>query len=375
MFTQRNLIIFLILLALLGGGYWLTIRLLGGWTAIALQPPFAFDSSQASAAPDYRLPSAWGAYPNQKSFANERPPGEEGASPSRRAAVDVFYIHPTTLLSNEHWTSDPKRDDSTLNFGSLRTQAGVFNKCCQIYAPHYRQATLWSFIGEEPSAYKALEFAYADVRRAFRHFVKRTGNRPFILAAHSQGSLHALRLLTEEIAPNKRLSTRMVVAYPIGYTIPKDIGSSIKPCKDARSTGCYVSWNSVVEHYEGDFWRTTGRLWFEGRWQTMAGKSLTCVNPLSWRLDGGLVSKRFHKGGLKVKTLAQKDLPGLTPNLVSARCSADGLLYISDPEADYESSMIDNGDYHTYNYHLFYEPLRLNVEERIKSFFKKSSRD
>jgi hypothetical protein len=376
MLKQKRIIILLITLGVLGGGFWLWLTLNGGWTAIALQPKFVFEPHKASSAPNYRQPSAWAAYPKKDSFANERPSGEGAASPERREAVDVFFVHPTSLLSNEAWIDDITREDPVLNLGILRAQAGAFNQCCQIYAPRYRQATLWAFIGDEPSTYASLEFAYSDVLRAFKQFLRVSGNRPFILAAHSQGSLHALRLLEEVIAPRKRISTRMVAAYLVGYTIPTDIGAKdIKPCATPRATGCYINWNSVVDDYEGDFWRYTGRLWLDGRWQTMKDKKLTCVNPLSWRLDGGLVSKSFHRGGLIVENMITKQLPALTPELVSARCSSDGLLYISKPNAEFESSMINNGDYHVYDYHLFYQPIRLNVEERIKAFFKKANRN
>lgn len=376
MLNQKRIIILLTTLAILAGGYWLTLRFLGGWTAIYLQPSFAFAESQASPAPDYTQPSAWAAYPRKASYANQRPKGEAPASPNRRAAVDVFFIHPTSLLSKEVWTDDPKREDPILNLGILRAQAATFNECCQIYAPRYRQATLWAFIGEEPSAYKALEFAYDDVKRAFKRFLKVTGNRPFILASHSQGSLHALRLMEEVIAPSKRISTKMVVAYMVGYTIPTDISfKHIQPCKEPDSTRCYINWNSVVEDYSDDFWTTSGRLWLGGGWQTMEGKKPTCVNPLSWRLNGGLVSKQFHSGALVVKDMLLPKLPALTPKLVSARCGENGLLYISTPPDDYQSTMIENGDYHVYDYHLFYQPIRLNVEQRIKAFFQKSSRN
>lgn len=374
MFNGKHIIIFLTLIAFLGGGFLLWVQQKGGFAAFSLKPEFVFSPSQASPAPDYTKKSAWSAYPRKESAANQRPKGETPASKDRREAVDVFFVHPTTLLSNEHWTDDPARDDTVLNVGVAAPQMSVFNNCCQIYAPRYRQATLWSFMGNEPSGFRALEFSYADVRRAFRRFVRVSGNRPFILAGHSQGSLHALRLLEEEIIPNKRLKARMIVAYLIGYAIPTELGFDIQPCANATDTRCYVNWNSVTEDYQGDFWRKTGRLWLHGGWQTIADKKLTCVNPLSWRLGGGLVSKNFHPGGL-ITSLSQKELPALTKELVSARCSDDGLLYISRPEGDFESAMVDGGDFHVYDYALFYQPLRLNVGQRVSAFFKKSSRN
>ena len=49
-------------------------------------------------------------------------------------------------------------------------------------------------------AQKALDLAYGDVAAAFDQFVKEAGDRPIILAGHSQGALHLERLLREKIA-------------------------------------------------------------------------------------------------------------------------------------------------------------------------------
>ena len=43
--------------------------------------------------------------------------------------------------------------------------------------------------------------------------------RPFILAGHSQGALHALRLLRERVAAKPALRRRLVAAYLVGAPI------------------------------------------------------------------------------------------------------------------------------------------------------------
>ena len=81
----------------------------------------------------------------------------------------------------------------------LATQASVFNKECDIYAPEYRQATFAAIsqdLGANSS--QALEVAYTDVKKAFTYFLENYSNgKSFFLASHSQGSLHAQRLLSE----------------------------------------------------------------------------------------------------------------------------------------------------------------------------------
>ena len=62
----------------------------------------------------------------------------------------------------------------------------------------------------------AFELAYSDVLRAFDYYLAHENHgRPFILASHSQGSLHALRLIQERLA-GKPLQKQLVAAYLIG---------------------------------------------------------------------------------------------------------------------------------------------------------------
>jgi hypothetical protein len=80
----------------------------------------------------------------------------------------------------------------------MRFQASVFNECCVIFAPRYRQALLHAITTNTPSAYVADELAYGDVERAFEQFLQGNPKGPSILASHSQGSMHGLRLLQQQ---------------------------------------------------------------------------------------------------------------------------------------------------------------------------------
>ena len=64
------------------------------------------------------------------------------------------------------------------------------------------------------------EIAYGDVKRAFWHFIyQHNMGRPFILAGHSQGSMHLQRLITEELDTNwHTLGDRFIAGYIIGGT-------------------------------------------------------------------------------------------------------------------------------------------------------------
>uniref|UniRef100_UPI0013D36B38 DUF3089 domain-containing protein n=3 Tax=Pseudomonadota TaxID=1224 RepID=UPI0013D36B38 len=67
-------------------------------------------------------------------------------------------------------------------------------------------------------AQQALDFAYRDVLAAFDRFLEEAGNRPIILAGHSQGALHLSRLLVDRVA-GKPLAKRIVAAYVVGWPV------------------------------------------------------------------------------------------------------------------------------------------------------------
>src|SRR5204862_7705510 len=148
-----------------------------------------------------------------------------GASAAQAAATNVFFLHPTTYLNPARWNA--AFDDPGKGVGgggvetTLRAQASAFAKCCRIFAPRYRQATLYAFLDTEGEGVKAIDLAYQDVRRAFDAFVARNSGKPFIIAGHSQGSIHLLRLIQERIAGTS-LQQLLIAAYPIGAAVPAD---------------------------------------------------------------------------------------------------------------------------------------------------------
>ena len=79
----------------------------------------------------------------------------------------------------------------------LANQASQFNGCCNVYAPRYREASIFAYLkGDAKLREQVLGFAYKDVARAFDYFIENyNGGRPFILASHSQGTHHGERLI------------------------------------------------------------------------------------------------------------------------------------------------------------------------------------
>ncbi|MEI9982882.1 MAG: DUF3089 domain-containing protein [Aliidongia sp.] len=361
----------------------LVVLLLLAGSALYLSPPLrnlvllapwhSFDLVAEPPAPDYAQDAAWLVLPDHPGNAALVPPGVGAADAEATAAVDVFFIHPTTYYSKGSWNARYDQDGATrdrLENGVVRFQATAFNGCCRIYAPRYRQATLYSFMGKDLSEHQALDFAYQDVLRAFDQFIAtRNQGRPFILAGHSQGSLHGMRLLQERIAGTP-LAHRMVAAYLVGYAIPRDLklADGLGPCKSATDTGCYLTWNSLSAPADRTGWQQTSTIWFDKSYQMIAGRPLDCMNPLSWSLDSEAPAADNLGGLAFVQDGAPLKAP--RPHLTGAACT-DGVLIVTPPTDDPGLTFgVFDGSYHIYDYNLFYMNIRQNLADRVGAYLK-----
>lgn len=341
-----------------------------------LQPAQPWAGSVAPPAPDYRKARSWAALPGLSSPALLAPAGARPAA--ARAPVDVFYIHPTSFLSGSAWNAPLHTDSRAWEMIDvmLAAQASAFNACCEVYAPHYREATLFSFLPESGAdGEQALAFAYNDVLRAFREFLGRTGERPFIIASHSQGTFHALRLLAEEV-DSQPLQQRLVAAYLVGYWLPMDTFErnlrQISPCQNAADTGCVVHWSTYAE---GAQRRAGVPHWYAQGTERSDGKPLLCINPLSWHQDGGRIEAGSHPGALYVEQggtllntlfnhaagVEPTALDAVKPNWTWAECR-DGLLRVAPQTGGaFAEAAAADGDYHILDYNLFYQSVRVNA--------------
>jgi len=337
--------------------------LLFGAMYVFLKPNTAFSTAAVPGTPDYAQPQYWAALPDRADLADTVPgPGvhdEQAAAP-----VDVFFVHPTTFYSSSNWNQplpDIRTDAITDGF-VLRGQAAVFNSCCRIYAPRYRQATLFSFMDSSGSGKLALDVAYGDVEKAFDYFLDHYSNgRPFILASHSQGSRHLAKLLHDRFSASP-LVQRLVVAYPIGYGITKaELPADVPVCANPTQIGCVATWNSVGPKARS--FRPT--------------KDNICVNPLTWRDDGEHADFALNEGAVTFGALKFTDGPAewlapreqrILPGAADAQC-IDGRLLVSTIHADgFGARPLGRDNYHIYDYALFAMNLRENASTRVAAY-------
>ncbi len=336
-------------------------------------PREPFDPRTAPSPPDYSQSRFWAALPSAPGMSAATPYGVNAINP-KNAQVDVFFIHPTTFFSNSKWNQplDDADTNERTDKGTIRNQASVFNGCCLIYAPRYRQMTFSGFLKASPDVNAALDLAYSDVKMAFEYYLAHYNHgRPFIIASHSQGSRHA-RVLLEQLIDSSNLRDRFVAAYVIGNWIDRDWFShlkTIKPCEHADDVGCVVTWSTLADDADGEsqreaFARRSGI--GDDAAKKFAQRQFVCINPLSWSADAALAPAQMDLGGWVYGRGNAPRPPD--PGLVSARCD-DGALYVSRPDdIAYRIALLPGGNYHNYDYQLAYMNIRENAIARAHAF-------
>jgi hypothetical protein len=305
--------------------------------------------------PDYSDANVWAALPFQLDSADAVPLAEWN-DVQANADVDVFFLHPTTYTGKageNQWNADLKDPKVNLRTdqSSIRYQASIFNGAGKVYAPRYRQAHLKSYYTDKKSdAAKAFELAYQDVSAAFTYYLDHYNHgRPFIIAAHSQGTDHAKRLIAEYI-DGKAIQDQLVVAYLVGFVVTENNFNHIKPCRLPDDIGCFCSWRTFKEG-------------FIPRKVHFPDTNILVTNPVTWDTSKPESQKSEQLGGIL------RDFYKLYPDLVETKIFQD-LLWVSKPKFP-GSFFLTTKNYHIADYNFFYADVRQNAKNRVRSFFVK----
>ncbi len=333
---------------------------------MAMVPSVPFAQSKQDFTPDYHRPAMWVARPDLPDDPSRWSP--EGFSAAPRPAIAVFYVPPTTYLRRDRWNAPlDDRDSNERTRLFAQTQASVFNGVGAIWSPRYRQATFGAFLTGKADAEAALNFAYQDVLAAFDAFIAAIpASRPIILAGHSQGSLHLMRLLKDRVAGTP-LEKRIVAVYLGGWPVSMEAdlpALGLPACTEAGQSGCILSWQSYAEPAEPDtihevYENSTG---LTG--QSRRGTQMLCVNPLTGAPDSA-APPSDNLGALR----PSEDFSTLTIEAgeIGARCDK-GILLIGAPPIGFGRYILPGNNFHVYDYALFWANLRADVEARSSSF-------
>ncbi len=325
---------------------------------------------------DYAKSALWLARPDMMN-GNESLWLPEGVKRTAPGPAAIFYIHPTSYMAPfnlARWNApldDEESRETARRF--MMTQASAFSEAGQVWAPRYQQAHFGAFLAHNENSVKAIRAAYRDVAEAFHAFLLANPAGPIILAGHSQGSLHLLRLLKQEVA-GREVASRVVAAYVIGWpvSLTADIPTlGLPACESADQAGCILSWQSFAEPAEPSA-VTAAYGWYRGMTgKRREGTPMLCTNPLTGTQNAAaLPNANLGTLGPSIQ-LDGKDAR-LLPGAVGARCGTGreaGLLLVGTPP-QLGPYVLPGNNYHVYDYGLFWANIRADATKRLTTFLQ-----
>ncbi|MBU6167296.1 MAG: DUF3089 domain-containing protein [Alphaproteobacteria bacterium] len=362
------LVAIVIVLVILAGLVW---RLAGDrLLATALVPGAAFSATAAGGPYDHGAMAGWAARPG-------KPDDPTGWRPAGRVAapgdVAVFFVPPTVAFGRAQWNERSDAAPSAERLaGFLRMEATALADAGPLWAPHYRQAVLGSFLASDAddvaSARAARDLAYADVKAAFAAFLAAQPRAaPIILAGHSQGAMHLMRLLAQEVAGTP-LAGRVVAAYLVGWpvSISADLPAlGLPACAVRGQPGCVMSWQSFAEPAEpATLLAAYGREPGLAGWPR-AGTPMLCSNPLTG--GRGDAAPASANAGSLVPSASLATARLVAPG-VPARCDARGLLLIGEAPSGYPAYVLPGNNFHVFDYPLFWAAVRQDAAARVAAW-------
>ena len=309
---------------------------------------------------DYSKTANWLALPSSKDATKK---------------VDVFFLYPTVYQqANSSAPIVCAIDNPQMQSGAkaaLSRDASVFSPLANIYAPYYQQAAIQvlalpldqqqSIVGGVPTS---------DSIAAFDYFIKHYNKgRPFILAAHSQGSNIMINLMADYMKNNPSVYKRMIASYVPGYSITPQYLAQNKELKFATGpddTGVIISYNTVAPSIAVP--------------DPVVLPGAMVINPITWTRDETVATAAQNLGSIKVQSdgypvMDAQGNPQKVLNYADAQVNTSkGELFCSSVDQstlDPGNQMVAAGIYHTFDYPFYYFDLRANAANRIDRYFSK----
>lgn len=331
-------------------------------------PRQPFQTYTPPEAPDYASKESWLSQPDLTVDPASLP--QKG---------DVFVVVPSVYRGGQHYvlpTDDMKRRRRQQRI--VRPNYVVpYAEAGRLFAPFYRQASLYAYMTTREDARLAQDFAYQDVKRAFRVFLTQSPpERPIVLVGHNQGAAHVIRLLQDFFADDSALRQRLAVAYVIDYPVPLDLfdGSfaPLNPCERADDVNCVAAFGTFMPGDHVLMERFSDRLLVHNSadFESVSGRPLLCINPLLWNRTEDYAPERLHKGGVAAAGLEPDIRPAARPNQVGAQCDS-GLLLIDRPRSrSLRRPPKFGAKFRTLPSNIFYEDLKQNAVQRVEALIE-----
>lgn len=331
----------------------------------SLDPKEPFQTYDPPPAPDYARPSAWALLPSTPETVAVNAP-----------KADVFFLSPTTFDGGRHWNApiDDPRANHLFEEVMAPNYAGPFVRVGRIFAPRYRQASLYTLMTLREDAKEARRFAYPDVANAFRYYIQHYNQgRPFVVVGVEQGGTMAARLLAEEVAPSPALRERLAGAYLIQTVIPAS-APPLPPCTARGEPGCVAAWTWVFEGEPEKAQAIIDRslVWGEGaQLVNLQGRAPLCFNPLLGMVTDAPAEARLSQGAANATGLEWGARPAFLSRQIAAHCER-GVLRVTRPKS---SSLKPSGSWTDRRkapaYNLFYADLEADASARVATLLER----
>ncbi len=327
----------------------------GGKQATNTTTPSAGSESTATVTPtDYSQPEHWLAVPS---------------SPDKQ--VDVFYIYPTAY--SKEASSDPNFcavDNPQMMKGAqaaFSRQATAFEPSANIYAPYYRQvdATYQLALPAAQQEQNIQQEPLVDVTAAFEYYLQNYNHgRPFILAAHSQGSAVLRDLLSGYMKAHPDVYKRMIAAYVVGQSITAEYlaqNPHLKFATGPDDTGVIVSWNTEAPVVDGT--------------NPVTMPNGIAINPITWTTGEEAATAAQSLGAIQLDP--QTGRPELDANgqikrvmgVADARVDKKrGVVICSTVDPAKYAFGFPEGVYHSFDYPFYFFDIRANAANRIEHY-------
>ncbi len=281
-------------------------------------------------------------------------------------AVDVFYVYPTTWEKQN--VDDP--DCCAIDYQPMRTrvedmiaeQASAFETVGNLYAPYYRQMA----IDVMPTDRKETTLhgePLTDVTAAFDYFINHYNNgRPYIIAAHSQGSNIMMLMLADYMKQHPEIQQRMIAAYIIGYDVTQaylDKNKHLTFAQSATDTGVLISWNTEAPEIGGPN-------------PVMADGTGVCINPLSWTRTAEPADVSLNLGCVSlVNGKLESTIPGFADAIINLTRGTVTCSTVNPADYQLPGGLFPSGVYHGQDYGFYYYNIRQNAQDRVNAYLKK----
>lgn len=344
--------------------------LLATWDDIrqtGIDPRTPYQTYKPPQPPDYAQTTAWALNPVGQPLRQSPGP------------VDIFFIHPTTFNGGREWNGpiDDRNAARQLERIMLPNYAGPFARLGRVFAPRYRQASLYAYqMALREDARDARIAAYADVLAAFRYYMEHYNfSRPFIIVGVEQGGQIGDRLLREEVDRNPGLVAKLAAAYLIDVPIPAAAygpGAPVPPCARRDQAHCLVAWASVDESNPVGARRMLSRtLVWTADWmlEDLSGRRVLCVNPVLGAATNAEAPARLNLGAANASELEWGARAAFLPRQVSAQC-VGGVLRVSQPlSASMRPSQSWPDRFKERPYNPFFADLEADAMKRVATYY------